>query len=149
MCDDSATTPLARGAPKMTQPEPGVVLAKLDFPYPDKLISLNDRDHWSTKAKRTAAWRQAAFIHGSNLKRTARLPVPFDSVTVTCWFYGARQKDPSNLMPSVKAVVDGLTSAGWWDDDDADHVSQHEPMIVRPGYPIVTGGLCSVVVTAR
>ena len=30
----------------------------------------------------------------------------------------ARRLDPSNLYPSVKPLIDGLTDCGWWEDDD-------------------------------
>lgn len=29
-----------------------------------------------------------------------------------------RRSDPPNLYPTVKALVDGLTDSGWWEDDD-------------------------------
>lgn len=30
--------------------------------------------------------------------------------------------DPSNAAPTVKALIDGLTDAGLWPDDDSTHV---------------------------
>jgi hypothetical protein len=33
-----------------------------------------------------------------------------------------RRIDPPNLYPSVKAKIDGLTDAGWWEDDDYKHL---------------------------
>lgn len=133
----------------MTSPEPVRWPVHLEFPFPDKLISLNDRGHWSKRASRTAVWRQAAHVFGSNAKRNLRLAVPFSDVVVTCTFYGARQKDPSNLTPTSKAVVDGLTDAGWWADDDDSQVSQHEPVVIRSGFLAALGHMCHVEVEPR
>lgn len=33
-----------------------------------------------------------------------------------------RRMDPPNLWPTAKAILDGLTDASWWDDDDFKHV---------------------------
>ena len=33
-----------------------------------------------------------------------------------------RRLDPPNLSPTLKALVDGLTDACWWDDDDYRHL---------------------------
>lgn len=30
--------------------------------------------------------------------------------------------DPPNFYPTVKPLVDGLTDAGWWPDDDYSHL---------------------------
>lgn len=33
-----------------------------------------------------------------------------------------RRMDPPNLWPTAKAILDGLTDASWWSDDDFKHV---------------------------
>ena len=33
-----------------------------------------------------------------------------------------RRLDPVNLYPTVKAIIDGLTDAAWWEDDDFTHL---------------------------
>lgn len=33
-----------------------------------------------------------------------------------------RRIDPVNLYPTVKALIDGLTDVGWWEDDDFSHL---------------------------
>lgn len=38
-------------------------------------------------------------------------------VTVTVCPTTRSRMDPPNVYPSVKALVDGLTDAGWWEDD--------------------------------
>ena len=35
-----------------------------------------------------------------------------------------RRLDPINLYPTVKAIVDGLTDAAWWPDDDYNHMKE-------------------------
>lgn len=35
-----------------------------------------------------------------------------------------RRFDPPNLGPTVKPMIDGLTDAGWWEDDDHTHLTK-------------------------
>jgi Holliday junction resolvase RusA-like endonuclease len=43
-------------------------------------------------------------------------------VTVTAAPPTRRRMDPPNLWPTAKAILDGLTDASWWSDDDFKHV---------------------------
>ena len=92
---------------------------------PGPYLSMNDRSHWRTRARAVKAWRTAA----------ARAAVP------AAWFvYGVpqevwvqldvadkRRRDPHNLYPTVKALIDGMTDAGCWDDDTPEWVHTNEP----------------------
>lgn len=48
----------------------------------------------------------------------------YDLVHVTATIYPPTRRhiDPPNLWPTVKALLDGLTDASWWEDDDFTHV---------------------------
>lgn len=43
-------------------------------------------------------------------------------VNVTVYPPTRRRLDPPNLYPTVKALIDGLTDACWWSDDDFTHL---------------------------
>ncbi|WP_107768484.1 hypothetical protein [Nocardioides terrigena] len=93
---------------------------ELIYPIPAAYwLSANQRLHWAPKAKRTAWLRevgkQAAELHNVG---------PFD-VTHVAAFIGYTKNgtaDPSNATPTVKALIDGMTDAGVWPDDDSTHV---------------------------
>lgn len=44
----------------------------------------------------------------------------FNRFTVECYIYSPTRRsfDPPNLYPSIKALIDGLTDAQWWEDDN-------------------------------
>jgi len=103
------------------------------FEPPAPLLSMNDRTHHAKRAPIVAEWRKAAYWHaceqlppspsGRRLEGKQRvkvgLPVP-----------DRRRRDPSNFHATVKPIVDGLTDANLWPDDDADHVTVEEPALL-------------------
>lgn len=95
-------------------------MAEVTFTIPaDMWLSANQRLHWAPKAKRTAYLR-ALGKHGAGL---AWMPA-FD-VTHVAAFIGYLRNgtaDPANAAPTIKALVDGMTDAGVWPDDDSTHV---------------------------
>lgn len=94
------------------------------FPTPAPKLSLNDRDHWAVKAATTKAWRTAAFVACRN---AGLRDLPPCLVRVTFTVRNNRRADPSNLLPTVKACVDGMVDAGAWTDDNSEWVSILEP----------------------
>ncbi len=86
---------------------------------PDLWLSANQRLHWAPKSKRTAALREMGY--------TAVTADPIGSFDVThvAAFIGYptnAKADPANAAPTVKALIDGMTDAGVWADDDSTHV---------------------------
>lgn len=85
----------------------------VDIPRP-WLLNANQRLHWRQKATRsrcirTAAW--AAFTpNAMTFQRRVRL------VALVKW-PDKRRRDVHNLMPTVKACVDGIVDAKWLHDD--------------------------------
>ena len=89
----------------------------LDIPDPEWMSS-NDRSHWRAKARKTAALRHRA---GWAAKQLAPTTGPV-LVVAHIGYPRAGKADPGNAAPTVKAILDGLTDAGVWPDDDSTHV---------------------------
>ena len=92
----------------------------ITLPAGTRLLSANGREHWAQRAAVTASLRHAA----GWLARAQHIP-RLDRAHVLAVYEppDRRRRDPANLYPSVKACVDGLTDAGAWVDDDAEHVA--------------------------
>lgn len=135
----------------MTNPSTtdAILLTRMQFPYPDRLLSLNDRMHWSKRAKLTRSWRDAVAWRAIAHARNERLMLPLPSAVVVCRFFGARQRDAINLAATVKVCTDALVDAGWFLGDDDARVSQAEPLIVRGPLPVAAVGVCEILVYAR
>jgi hypothetical protein len=98
-------------------------------------FTANRRLHWSAKSRLTRDTRQRAYILG----RTALAGIDhgkpaFDRahVTAVIHFSRAGRHDPGNASPMVKAAIDGLTDAGYWADDDSEHVIGPDYRIGEP-----------------
>lgn len=87
---------------------------------PGEWISANGRLHWAARARRTRRLRGRACW----LARHHRLaPAGVQArVIATITYPRPGRADPANSAPTVKAIVDGLTDAGVWPDDDSRHV---------------------------
>ena len=91
----------------------------VDVP-PNEWMSANDRMHWADRSRRTKALRRRAVL----LARSQRLlPVECPVLVIARIQYrtGGRA-DPANAEPTVKPILDGLTDAEIWPDDDSEHV---------------------------
>lgn len=97
---------------------------------PGALMNMNDRPHWRAKAELTKEWKNAAFWIA---KQNRCQPLAHFPVTVTCIFdrKSTGRIDPHNYYPTVKALMDGLTMAGLWPDDDSTHVKTLEPVFIK------------------
>jgi crossover junction endodeoxyribonuclease RusA len=96
-------------------------------PYEPWSLNQERTKHWSWRAKRTRAYRFAAMAGARNLRIE---PQPPSRVLVQLAFAKASsRRDPSNYLPAVKAIVDGLVDAGLWPDDTAEFVSVEEPVL--------------------
>jgi Holliday junction resolvase RusA-like endonuclease len=79
-----------------------------------KLLSLNGREHWSERARRTEALKKAAWAMAHN----AKVPM-LERVSVVVEYQppDRRRRDADNPAPSAKACIDGLVAAGILEDD--------------------------------
>jgi crossover junction endodeoxyribonuclease RusA len=96
-------------------------------PLPGKPLTMNERDHHMVHARRVATWRDAAYWWAKQHRLRTRSKGP-----VEVWFeFGVsdpnRRRDPHNWYPTIKAVLDGFTTAAVWPDDDSNHVKTYEP----------------------
>jgi hypothetical protein len=81
-----------------------------------KLLSLNGREHWAERHRRSEALKKAAWA----LALQARIP-RLERVSVVAEYQPApvrRRRDADNPMPSVKACLDGIVAAGVLADDE-------------------------------
>lgn len=91
----------------------------LDFAIPQRhVLTLNQRLHWRPKADITAALRLIGQRAGRD---TTRYQAAHAVVTVT--WPDRRRRDAHNVMPTVKALIDGLVDAGVLPDDDDRHLT--------------------------
>lgn len=97
--------------------------SSIEFPAPAERLNLN----WAKRAEITKAWRTAAFIACRNAGMRDLAP---SLVKVTFTVRTSARRDPSNLIPTVKACVDGMVDAGAWPDDNSEWVAVLEPAIV-------------------
>ena len=74
--------------------------------------------HYRLRAERVKYWRQLAAVVGANRRAEWQAGGPTEVVArpVTP---GQRRQDTGAVMPTVKAVIDGLVDAGYWPDDSA------------------------------
>ncbi|WP_140489815.1 hypothetical protein [Bifidobacterium sp. UTBIF-68] len=108
-------------------------------------MTSNSRLHWSEKARHTAKLRRYAFMLGRSVMNARGLSGPvFDRCVVDVSVMYPRQgrADPANVSPVVKPLLDGLTDAGFWPDDDSAHVMavtyRRDPVKSRYGTHMVT-----------
>lgn len=99
---------------------------------PGKYLSMNDREHWRPRMGKIKAWRRAA----EHAARSYALP-PSD-IHMRFDVPDKRRRDPHNLYPTVKAIVDGLVDCGIWPDDTPEWITTHEPTfrVVPRGTPL-------------
>ena len=95
------------------------------FTIPDnEWLSANDRyGHWGMKSRKTAALRERAKYQSLNALRKGTLKPAYGRVRVTAGIqYRAGRADPANAYPTIKALIDGMTDAGVWEDDSAKYL---------------------------
>lgn len=96
----------------------------------DVWVTSNSREHWSRKAHKVRQIRTLAAYVARVARRQGHLPScqpywttehPCDVTVAVCYppSVGLAQADPANAEPAVKAIMDGLTDAGVWSDDNA------------------------------
>ncbi|MGT2800687.1 hypothetical protein [Streptococcus marmotae] len=83
-----------------------------------EMLNANDRPHWTQKAQITAYLRRIAVLKGQEYKTIPYTKKRPCGLVVTICAPTKRRMDPPNFYPTVKALVDGLTDAGIWSDDN-------------------------------
>lgn len=85
---------------------------------PPRGVSQNDRVHYMARHKATSFFRARAEECGSEWAPRTPLVGKVLAVCRIGWTKGHKRMDPSNAAASLKAMIDGLTDAGWWVDDN-------------------------------
>jgi len=80
--------------------------------WPHKALSPNARAHYLVKHKASRAARYSASVIGTGGKRLQN-PV----CAVVPLVADQRHRDIDNVLAGLKSALDGLTDAGWWEDD--------------------------------
>lgn len=101
--------------------------ASFTFGAPARLLNLNDRDHWATRARIVKDWRQTAGWAALQLPKDFR-PCPGKIVVeITLPVKRMQRRDGHNYAPTIKPIIDGLVDANVVPDDDTSHVLTAEP----------------------
>lgn len=93
-------------------------------------LNANDRHHWAIKNRRVQDIKDAI---GWRV-REQKVPRGLEHITVRLLFQpqDRRHRDPSNLMPTQKAAVDGLVVAGVVVNDTPTYVEESIPAVLSP-----------------
>lgn len=89
-----------------------------------KIINANQALHHRAKAARVkhlrALSRSLGIKHQEQVISSGCEFPKFDTYKVKFVVYQPQRRwmDPPNFSPTSKAFIDGLTDAGWWDDDN-------------------------------
>lgn len=96
------------------------------FHEPSPPLTANQRMHWARKAKLTARVRKetATIAHQLRIPELGRC-----EVTLTWVVRTKHRRDADNIVPTLKAMCDGLVDAGIVTDDTPDLMVKHMPRI--------------------
>lgn len=98
----------------------------VETPWQRPPITENQRYHWAKKAKLTREVRNWAGL----LFRTARFAdIPL-RVELTWYVNDRRKRDEENVIPTLKAICDGLVDAGVVPDDTPQYMRKEMPRVV-------------------
>lgn len=99
-------------------------------------LTANMRLHWAKKAEITKEIRTTT----TWLAKAHRLPRDLQHCTVTLHYapVDKRRRDADNLVPTLKAICDGLVDYGLVPDDTPQFMTKHMPIIEQPERPART-----------
>lgn len=94
--------------------------ANLHFELPKALIlNANQRMHWAEKARITKNLRAMGAIAARQVE-----PMERAHLTIRVGYSDNRRRDDHNLMPTYKALIDGIVGdGGLLPDDDREHLT--------------------------
>lgn len=103
---------------------PGPAFYDIDFDYKRPPLTSNQRLHWREKADRTAGVRASARYLARRIPELGRC-----EVALTWFVTDRRRRDADNVVPTLKAMCDGLVDAGIVADDTPEYMTKHMPVI--------------------
>ena len=96
----------------------------LTFDIPNALfMNANGRIHHYQRANLTKQLRELAYWKAKAARGEGLEIDPPYHVTCTIELDTARRFDPPNAYPTIKALIDGMTDAGIWQDDNSDIIT--------------------------
>lgn len=95
-------------------------------------ITANHRSHFHAKAEKTRHLRGVGRLAAVDDKRKYERA----HLTVSIGWPDKRRRDAHNLMPTLKALIDGMVDAGLLSDDDDKHLIGPD---LRPYYAGIPG----------
>lgn len=101
----------------------------LAFAPPGPTLTLNKKLGHLAQARLVKEWRTMAYWAACQLGAPSVRAHPPSTVQLVIPVRGSRRRDPSNWMPTCKAVIDGLVDAGVWPDDNEEWVTVVEPLL--------------------
>ena len=104
------------------------VILWVDVPATEVLTS-NQRLHWGERARRTRALRWLATLAYREAGKP-RMEVAHCVATLT--YRDQRRRDDHNIMPTLKACVDGVVAAGLLPDDNHKHLVGPDIRVAEP-----------------
>lgn len=112
--------------PYADTPNSGPTVFVLDFDYVRPPLTANQRHHWREKAAITADVRTAARFLARRIPYLERC-----EVSLRWYVSDARRRDADNIVPTLKAMCDGLVDAGVVSDDTPNLMVKNMPIIER------------------
>ncbi|UGS26365.1 hypothetical protein K8F61_17320 [Microbacterium resistens] len=110
---------------------------KIPLPWGAPPLTANHRLHFREEAKRTAAIRRAA-REGAVAQRIPAMTRP--TVTLVWLVETRHRRDADNLVPTLKALADGLVDARVTADDTPEAMHKPMPIIAyAKGHPAAPG----------
>ena len=92
-------------------------------------LSLNDREHWATKARRVRELRDAV----TTLARAAGIPhMTRAGIELNYSPRDRRRRDALNLTATLKVCEDAIVAAGVIDDDCEPYLTSRMPQLAPP-----------------
>ena len=104
------------------------VILWLDVPATEVLTS-NQRLHWGERARRTRALRWRATLA---YREAGKPRLEVAHLTARLTYRDRRRRDVHNIMPTLKACVDGVVAAGLLPDDNHKHLVGPDIRVAEP-----------------
>jgi Holliday junction resolvase RusA-like endonuclease len=110
------------------QGPPEAFAGTLHFGYTSPPLTANQRMHWRKKASITKDVRRATSLAAARYPALGKCRVTLTWLVVT-----NHRRDADNVVPTLKAMCDGLVDAGVVTDDTPDQMDKLMPRIVKLG----------------
>lgn len=98
---------------------------RLEFVLSRKqMLNAHGNSHWRAKIGHIKFLRDLGRETGEDAKQVRDIFFDKFEIIVTVKPPTRRKLDPPNFYPTIKPIIDGLTDAGWWEDDNYAHMME-------------------------